>query len=392
MCHDLLCRSSGKRQNRQQGGLRRLGRASRWSRRYPLLGDPAAHRFGAELAEGRWQDFHDFLECTRDWDERNWYVATLSSRFSADRPEWLEQWKAAKPMSSLPLLFSGTHLKDWAWHARGPKRARYVAQDAWPVFRARLADADRELARAAERDEHDPTPYAQSIWTALRLSLGLDERMSRFAQVASRHRWHMGAHHAMIQALARKWRGSNEAMFEFARSESAQASGGHSVHRIIALAHIEGYIDLPVTAEDGSKPRQGYFQRPEVRAEVYQAAEQSVRSPAYVPWRQTPADRNTFAFCFHLMHDYHAQLQQMNLIGDHITRNPWNQIGKPGQTWERARAIALAQIAKNAPARMAGSSSDARGGQDGADAARHQLREICISLGVDADRQGRIQA
>ena len=97
--------------------------------------------------------------------------------------------------------------------------------------------------------------------------------------------------------------------------------------------------------------RQGYFQRPEVRAEVYRAAEQSVRSPAYVPCRQTPADRNTFAFCFHLMHDYHAQLQQMSLIGDQVTTRPWNQIGKAGQIWERSRAIALAQIATNAPAR-----------------------------------------
>jgi hypothetical protein len=42
----------------------------------------------------------------------------------------------------------------------------------------------------------------------------------------------------MIQALARKWSGSHDEMFEFARSESEQAPDGHSVHRIIALAQI----------------------------------------------------------------------------------------------------------------------------------------------------------
>lgn len=35
----------------------------------PLAGDAVAHRFRAELAEGRWQEFHDFLEATPGLDQ-----------------------------------------------------------------------------------------------------------------------------------------------------------------------------------------------------------------------------------------------------------------------------------------------------------------------------------
>jgi hypothetical protein len=320
----------------------------------PLLGDPTAHRFLAELTEGRWQEFHDFLDGTRDWDDRNGYVVNLAACFK-DRPEWIEQWKSARPGSSLPFLFSGTHMVDWAWLARGSGRASKVAEDAWPVFYARLVDADREFARAADLYGEDPTPHAQSIRAAIGLDLGLDERRSRFAEVVRRYRWHLGAHTIMIQALARKWSGSHEEMFEFARSESEQAPVGHSVHRVIALAHMEQWLDLPREADDGSKPRRAHFLRPEVAAEVYRAADRSIRSLAYVPSRTTPGDRNAFATCFHLMHDYHAQLQQMNLIGTQITAAPWHYLGRPGPIWDRARTIALAQIAKAAPPRGTGS-------------------------------------
>jgi hypothetical protein len=321
----------------------------------PLLGDPVAHRFLAELTQGRWQEFHDFLDGVRNWDDRNGYVINLCAGLD-DRPEWIEQWKAARPGSSLPYLFSGTHLIKWAWQARGSGRAGSVAEDAWAVFYARLVDADRDLARAAGLDDADPTPYARSIPVAMGLGLGLDERRSRFEQAVRRHRWHTGAHVDMIQALARKWGGSHEAMFEFARTTtSAQAPDGHSVHRVVALAHLEGYIDLPKKAEDRQQTRAVYFQRPDVRAEVFQAADRSIRSLAYEPSRSTPMDRNTFAMCFHMMHEYHAQLQQMNLIGAQVTASPWHYLGKPGKIWERARTIALAQIANAASARGPGS-------------------------------------
>src|SRR6202035_4716733 len=108
---------------------------------------------------------------------------------------------------------------------------------------------------------------------------------------------------SMIQALAAKWFGSHEEMFEFARSASAQAREGHSVHRVIAEAHLEKWLNLPRESSDGKARQAGYFSDELVRREIRWAADGSIRSPAYMTGRTTPGDRNIFAGCFLLMLD-----------------------------------------------------------------------------------------
>jgi len=90
-----------------------------------LLGDPVAHRFRAELAEGRWQEFHDFAQATTDWDLRHFYVNDLSK--ISGRPGWLDEWVAARPQSAIPFLFRGSHGINWAWEAHVTVRYDSVA-------------------------------------------------------------------------------------------------------------------------------------------------------------------------------------------------------------------------------------------------------------------------
>ncbi len=306
----------------------------------PLAGDPVAHRFQAELAAGRWQEFHDFLEGTRNnWDSRDFYLSKLSTQ--TERPAWLEEWAAARPGSALPWLFRGFHGIHWAWQARGGGRASTVAEDSWPVFHARLVEADRDLARAAALDDTDPTPHVGGIQAAIGLELGLTEKQGRFGQATRRYRWHRNAHTMMIQATAAKWGGSNQEMFGFARWASSQAPEGSSVHAAVPLAHLEQWLNLPRESADGKERQARYFRDGQVGAEIWQAADRSVRSPRYQPSQWTPVDRNLFAMCFSLMHDYQAQLEQMRLIGPLVTASPWNYQGNPGQAYERARTRAM---------------------------------------------------
>lgn len=307
-----------------------------------LVGDPGAHHFRAELAAGRWREFHDFLEACRDWDDRNFYLLHLAD--IEGRPEWIDQWKAERPRSAVPLLFSGTHGIHWAWQARGSGRATTVKEDAWPVFHGRLVEGDRELAKAAGMDETDPTPYARSLPAAKGLSLGVAELRRRFTEVVRRHPWHQGSHASMVDALASKWSGSDELMFGFARDVMRKAPEGHGVHEAIALAHIEKWMNLPRESQDGKELQLKYFRRDDVAAEVRRAADLSIRSPLYRPSKHTALDRNTFAFCFWLMHDYAEQLEQMRLIGSLNQAAPWHYQGKPGWAYERARTRALAYV------------------------------------------------
>ncbi len=305
----------------------------------PLAGDAAAHRFRTELAGGRWQEFHDFLEADRDWDGRDFYVSKLAD--IVGRPAWLEEWTAARPDSPLPWLFRGNHSLYWAWQARGSGRANTVQQDSWPVFYARLVDADRELARAAAMDDEDPTPHARSIRVAIGLDLGQAEKQKRFGEATRRYRWHRDAHTLMIQATAAKWSGSNKEMFDFARWSSSEAPEGSSVHVVIPLAHLEKWLNLPRESDDGEARQMQYFRDGQVGDEIRQAADRSIRSPRYQASWYTPGDRNIFAMCFSLTHDYRAQLEQMSQIGPLIQASPWNYQGDPGWAYERARTRAV---------------------------------------------------
>lgn len=296
-------------------------------------GDQAALRFSQQLETGQWEEFHDFLEGTEDHGLRYFYINSLAG--ISGRPEWLDEWAAARPQSALPVIFSGRHATLWAWEARGSGRAKTVQEDAWPIFHQRLVAGDADLAKAAKLDPEDPSPHAFSIWNAMGLSLGQQEVRRRYDAAAMLDPFHPGAAHAMTQATARKWGGSHEAMFAFARDLSERAPEGHGVHTVIAKAHIEGWLDLSSKEE-----RRAYFEQDDVKQEIRAAAARSIRSPEYrladspMQW----SDRNAFAFCFFQMDDWDAQLAQMQIIGTRITEAPWHYLGDPGPRYERARA------------------------------------------------------
>lgn len=306
----------------------------------PLLGDPDAHRFRAELSEGRWQDYHDFLMAVEDPRLRDFYLLNLIPK--AEPPGWVDKWAAARPESALPLVFRGRGKALWAWQARGGGRASTVTEDAWQVFFQRLVAADRDFALAVAADGDDPLPHAHSIWVAIGLSLGQEEAARRYAEAERREHLNGAAGVAMIQATARKWGGSHEGMFEFARSVSAQAPEGHSAHKLVALAHLEQWLDLPTDQQPD------YFHDEVVKKEIRAAADRSVRSPLYADGLLGPVDRNPFAMCFYLMRDYEAQLAQMRLIGPHITAAPWQYQGNAGRSYERARQKALQATGRSA--------------------------------------------
>ena len=114
-----------------------------------LYGDADARAFRAELNQGQWQRFHDFIEATDDPDVRFFYVDTLA-RTTEGRPGWLGEWCAARSASAVPLLFRGTHSIAWAWQARGAGLARGVKEEAWPLFPQQLISSDEGLGRATE--------------------------------------------------------------------------------------------------------------------------------------------------------------------------------------------------------------------------------------------------
>jgi hypothetical protein len=308
-----------------------------------LMGDQVAHRFATELAAGRWQELHDFLAATHDAEERFFYVNQLS-RAIGERPEWVDEWCAARRGSALPVLFSGALYVRSAWEARGARLGKYVTQDAFQLFHDRLVRADRDLAAAAELDPRDPTPHAESIWVALGLSLGQPELHRRFTEVNRRHPWHSGAYRAMSQGSAPKWGGSLGSLFGLARQVMDEAPEGHSVHSFVPTVHFERWLNFSREQGATAADRQGYFRTAQVRDQIGRAAQKSVNSPAYQPGHRLIGDRTMFSMAFWLLGDYRAQLEQMELTGPVISSVPWNYRSDPVGSYQKAWQEAAAAV------------------------------------------------
>jgi len=298
-----------------------------------MFGDPAAHLLTQWMDNDDWRTLRSFLASVPNHDDRAFYITAVLG-IQDGLPAWLDEWIAEEPGSAMPWLLRGVRGTQWAWAARGAGRGSSVSPEAYHLFRARLIEADRDLLTAASLDASDPLPYAQMLVTARGLHLGYNALRTRFGEAVARDPLNYRAHANMLQGMARKWGGSHELMYDFARSAVATAPRGHRLHTLIAEAHIEGWVD-------GDRAhRHLYWKVPGIRAEIHHAAARSVERPEFDAGGETAADRNVFAFCFWSFDEPEALREQLDRIGDHPTRLPWAYVGEPTTIFTAARRYA----------------------------------------------------
>ena len=293
----------------------------------PAAGDPDGRRLWRYLADGHWAAAEEVLAAAGPLD-REFRVDVATEK--PGRPEWLDAWVHERPGSSLPLLVRGAHGVRWAWAARGGAAAGDVDPRAWDVFFGRLNAAERDLLEAARLAPQDPVPWTSLVISGRGLQISLEEICLRFDQATARERWLPYAHDQMLQALCAKWFGSSDLMFHFASDTTAEAPEGSSVHKVVALAHLEEWL------YDGHPA--GYFQDPPVVAELAAAADRSVFSPRFVPGKQAAYARHAFALVFHLAGDRDRARRLFADIGDVVVEFPWYYLGDPVKAFTRARA------------------------------------------------------
>jgi hypothetical protein len=281
-------------------------------------GDPGARHLRAAMERRDWPTARDFLSSVTDRDDLAFYVSIC-----ADVPgvqDWIGQWVAAEPQSTLPLLVQGAHGVYWAWEARGSAYTEHTQQEQFDLFFKRLKFAENCLDDVADRDPYDTTARAFLLTSGVGRQVDLAEQQRRFSEVIKRHPQHKWAHGAMQQYLCEKWFGSHDQMFAFARETARYAPPGSSLHGGIAEAHIERYLDLSRTGGGAA-----YMEQPEVGAELVAAAEQSVFHPAHQRRPGWPRLFNSFAFALHLSDQYQAAYRLYRIIGDeYITEHPWD--------------------------------------------------------------------
>jgi hypothetical protein len=132
-----------------------------------------------------------------------------------------------------------------------------------------------------------------------------------FEDVQRRRPWHELATMSMIQALAPKWGGSLESMFDLARRALAEAPEGSGAHVAIVSAHCES------SAVEGTM---AYWRVPGVLDDVYEAAAKSIDSAAYVPSIRSNVHHTHFLYAFGRLRQWDRFERELAVVDGRLDR------------------------------------------------------------------------
>ncbi|MFC5180375.1 hypothetical protein [Actinomadura harenae] len=283
----------------------------------PTFGDPRARELAAATAQGDTALLRRVAAEDGDADRRSFLLGVAVDH--PGRPDWMARWPEDEPDEPLAHLTRGVHGIAWAWEARGTARAESTGSDRFHEFSQRLAQAERDLLRAAELAPDDPEPWAYLVTTARGLQHGTGELCRRFAEVVARCPWHYRAHAMMLQGVAPKWSGSTRLMFNFARDRAAAAPEGSPLVALVVEAHTEAWLDDPA-------PESGHFADPAVRGELRAVAARLRQAPDAPMTPALARARNLLAFGFSQGNEPDSAAEQFAAIGPHVTESPWHYL------------------------------------------------------------------
>ncbi|WP_326561777.1 hypothetical protein [Micromonospora sp. NBC_01796] len=298
----------------------------------PTQGDPVARRLTAAAARGDWPTVRDLFDTVTDLDDRSFYTYVVSCVPGVEK--WLVAVIRDEPYDATALVLYGYRMTILAWKARTGYGAEHVTRDRWKLFFERLNIAEETLADVVLKDPDNVTAWYALLITSRGLQFGVDETRRRFTEVVSRHPGHLRAHQQMLQQLCTKWGGSDAEMFAFARESASRAPAGSPLGSLVAMAHLESWMRTGGNRRVDFRLNTHHFRKPEVRAELREVLDRSVRHPDYVRRPGWARVHNEFAMALVLAGERSAAADQFRAIGAHLTEIPWAYLPPSGLwTW-----------------------------------------------------------
>ncbi|WP_433261236.1 DUF4034 domain-containing protein [Micromonospora vinacea] len=152
---------------------------------------------------------------------------------------WTDRWAARSPTCPDAHLVRAHSLMARAWEVRGGDWAAAVRPEQWAEFRRlqQLAGQVNDLAMRLAPE--DPTPWANQLKLMIDQSASTEDVEETWRELTRLDPWHRRGHTLKLTHHCRKWGGSHEAMFDFARSVAAAAPAGSPLHVLPVLAAAE---------------------------------------------------------------------------------------------------------------------------------------------------------
>ena len=226
------------------------------------------------------------------------------------------------------LLISGARHIIWGWEARTSARAKNVSQEQWRVFHERLHIAEEQLLEAAELRPEWVTPWRRLLTSGRGMSLGRAVNESRLDAALRRAPLDLETHIEWVSQLQPRWSGEAGEALAFAREAFTGAPEGHRIGCVIAMAHIEDWVE----SDD-----KNCLVTPEIQDELMEAAEHSILHPAHERRPGWQEDFNIFAMALSLASERIALPRVFHELGGAYTSWPWKYMAKPEEMYARAR-------------------------------------------------------
>ncbi|SER04453.1 hypothetical protein SAMN05216188_107183 [Lentzea xinjiangensis] len=195
------------------------------------------------LADGDLTPALGFLTATRDQPYRRELALDAFAYAGSPVLPHLLAATEADPDNVQLLLLLGSAQVAVGWQARGARYADHTTDEQWAGLRDSTQQARRTLLRAAELDPDDVAPWAMLMAVALGAPLATREPADIYEEVHKRVPDLVNATLRRLQSTAKKWYGSEEEMFAFARTGIADLPDGHPLLAMIAVAHIEKHLE-----------------------------------------------------------------------------------------------------------------------------------------------------
>lgn len=226
------------------------------------------------------------------------------------------------------LLISGARHIIWGWQARTAARAADVTREQWRLFHERLDIAEEQLLEAAELRPEWITPWRRLLTSGRGMSLGSAVNETRLDAALRRDPLDLETHIEWLSQLQPRWGGEPGQGLAFARKAFAGAPDGHRLGCVIAMAHIEEWVESETD---------GFLDRAEVQEELREAARRSILHPAYerrLGWQE---DFNVFAMALSLSNEGIVTPSVYHELGGAYTPWPWKYLAEPEKMYARFR-------------------------------------------------------
>ncbi|MEV4259400.1 hypothetical protein AB0J52_40100, partial [Spirillospora sp. NPDC049652] len=252
------------------------------------------------------------LAGTRDAPENRCLAAVQLGEAAVPHLDRLTELAAARPDDPEAQLWLGAARITHAWQARTGGLAENVDAVRFHAFWRRLALAGEPLYRAAELLPDDPAPWERLQRHAIGLQLGRPELDRLWDETVRRAPALYAAHQTRLQALCRKWWGSDAEVLAFAERAAADAGPGDPRAALLAEAHVEIAVHLDRDG-DTSTASLAYLSGPDVHSAMARAADRWVETPSRHP--AAPRAHNEFGTAFYYAGDFERARRHLKLAG-----------------------------------------------------------------------------